>query len=83
MGPFGVMGGFMQPQGHLQVITNMIDFGLDPQQALDAPRWQWIEGKKITVEPEFSAEIMNELIKRGHEISIDANIGSFGRGQII
>ena len=83
MGPFGVMGGFMQPQGHLQVISNMIDFNLNPQQALDAPRWQWIEGKKITVEPDFDDDIMDELIKKGHDISIDSNLGSFGRGQII
>ncbi len=83
MGPFGVMGGFMQPQGHLQVITNMIDFKLNPQQALDAPRWQWIEGKKFTVEPSFSKPILRGLIKKGHEIVIDPNLGSFGRGQII
>lgn len=83
VGPFGVMGGFMQPQGHVQVLMNMIDFKHDPQQALDAPRWQWIEGKKITVEPDFPKTMMHGLEKKGHEIVIDNNIGSFGRGQII
>jgi gamma-glutamyltranspeptidase / glutathione hydrolase len=83
IGPFGVMGGFMQPQGHIQVIMNMIDFNLDPQQALDAPRWQWYEDKKVTVEPDFDKRIMSALIRKGHQIEIDSNLGSFGRGQII
>lgn len=83
IGPFGVMGGFMQPQGHVQVLMNMIDFGMDPQQALDAPRFQWMEGKKILVEPDFNPTILNGLIKKGHEIKIEPNLSSFGRGQII
>ncbi|GHV69387.1 gamma-glutamyltransferase [Spirochaetia bacterium] len=83
LGPFGVMGGYMQPQGHVQVITNLLDFGLNPQQALDAPRWQWLQGKAFTVESRFSAEIARSLAARGHEVSIALEAGSFGRGQII
>ncbi|MBC8014831.1 MAG: gamma-glutamyltransferase family protein, partial [Sporomusaceae bacterium] len=44
IGPFGIMGAFMQPQGHVQLIVNMIDFKLNPQAALDRLRWQWREG---------------------------------------
>ncbi|ABR46901.1 Gamma-glutamyltransferase [Alkaliphilus metalliredigens QYMF] len=83
IGPFGVMGGFMQPQGHMQVIMNTIDFHLNPQQALDAPRWQWIQGKRVDIEPHFPNHIAQQLAKRGHEINIQLNTGSFGRGQII
>ena len=61
VGPFGVMGGYMQPQGHLQVISNTIDYHLHPQAALDAARWQWIEGKKIMVEPGFPNHIAQAL----------------------
>ena len=83
VGPFGVMGGYMQPQGHVQVVMNMIDFHMNPQMALDAPRWQWLEGKKFIVEPSFNNAIVQQLIARGHEIEIASNSVSFGRGQII
>jgi len=83
LGPFGVMGGYMQPQGHVQVICNMIDFGLNPQQALDAPRWKWNEGRKFIMEPEYKTGIARALSKRGHDVSVSFQPGNFGRGQII
>jgi len=83
IGPFGVMGGFMQPQGHVQVIMNMIDFNLNPQSALDAPRWQWVEGKKIRIEQNFPGYIAEVLERKGHIIEGALNSGGFGRGQII
>ncbi|WP_349305584.1 gamma-glutamyltransferase family protein [Bacillus sp. FJAT-49736] len=83
VGPFGVMGGYMQPQGHFQVIMNTIDFHLNPQAALDAPRWQWIEGKKIQVESHFPLHIAQALIRKGHQIQIATDNGGFGRGQVI
>ncbi len=83
VGPFGVMGGYMQPQGHVQVVTNMIDFHMNPQMALDAPRWQWVSGKKFMVEPNFNKAIVEQLIAKGHTIEIATSSVSFGRGQII
>ncbi|MBQ6602459.1 MAG: gamma-glutamyltransferase family protein [Eubacterium sp.] len=83
LGPFGVMGGYMQPQGHVQVVMNMVDFHLDPQQALDAPRWQWMKGNEVTVETRFDANLAQALQRRGHRISVDLDTSSFGRGQII
>lgn len=83
VGPFGVMGGYMQPQGHFQVIMNTIDFHLNPQAALDAPRWQWIEGKKIQVECHFPNHIAQALVRKGHQIQIATDGGGFGRGQVI
>ncbi len=83
IGPFGVMGGFMQPQGHLQVIMNTIDFHLNPQAALDAPRWQWHKGKLISVEQNLPNHLIKELEKKGHQIRVEHNSNSFGRGQII
>lgn len=83
IGPFGVMGGFMQPQGHLQVIMNSIDFQLNPQQALDAPRWQWLKDKLVAVEQNMPNDIIRGLNLRGHQIRVEHNSGSFGRGQII
>ncbi|MFD2679343.1 gamma-glutamyltransferase [Bacillus seohaeanensis] len=83
VGPFGVMGGYMQPQGHFQVMMNTIDFHLNPQAALDAPRWQWIEGKKVLVEPSFPNHVAQALARKGHDIHVTTDPGSFGRGQII
>jgi gamma-glutamyltranspeptidase / glutathione hydrolase len=83
VGPFGVMGGYMQPQGHVQVAMNMIDFGLNPQAALDAPRWQWIEGKQIEVEHHFPIHIVQQLAARGHQMKVAYDSGGFGRGQVI
>lgn len=83
IGPFGVMGGFMQPQGHVQVITNTLDFHMNPQEALDAPRWQWTGGKEIEVERGFPYALTEELIRRGHSIKVMPESLSFGRGQII
>lgn len=83
IGPFGVMGGFMQPQGHMQVIMNVIDFNMNPQAALDAPRWQWIKGKYITVESTFNSQLISKLRDKGHDVHMDDQSASFGRGQII
>lgn len=83
LGTFGVMGEFMQPQGHLQVITNLIDFNLNPQEALDAPRWQWIEDKKIELEKDVVDDIIDALRDRGHEVRILDDFTTMGRGQII
>jgi gamma-glutamyltranspeptidase/glutathione hydrolase len=74
---FGVMGGHIQPQGHVQVLLNAIDFGMDPQQALDAPRVVWHFGNCISIEDGIDAEALTTL---GHEV-IPAN--GFGGGQMI
>ena len=83
VGPFGVMGAFMQPQGQVQVVNNLIDFGLNPQEALDAPRWQWTGGKTVEVEASFDQTMVENLKQRGHDIKVMEEFTSFGRGQII
>ena len=83
LGPFGVMGGFMQPQGHVQVVMNTVDFGMNPQEALDAPRWQWMGGMKLSVEPGFPSALAQALARRGHAVTCERESSSFGRGEII
>ncbi|MDI6879158.1 MAG: gamma-glutamyltransferase family protein [Desulfitobacteriaceae bacterium] len=83
VGPFGVMGGFMQPQGHVQVLMNTIDFQLNPQAALDAPRWQWLADKTVEVEHLIPEHIAEALARRGHHIVRALGSSGFGRGQII
>ncbi|MEN3611264.1 gamma-glutamyltransferase family protein [Plantactinospora sp. ZYX-F-223] len=87
VGPFGVMGGHMQPQGHLQVVSATLDDGLDPQAALDRPRWYWHAGRSVLVEPGLAAgaarDVVERLRARGHEIAVEPEPSSFGYGQAI
>ena len=83
VGPFGVMGAFMQPQGHVLVVVNTVDYHLNPQAALDAPRFQWTGGRHIQLEREVPAHIAQELSHRGHEVEIVNSNLHMGRGQII
>jgi len=85
VGPFGVMGGFMQPQGHVQVVMNTVDFGMNPQTALDAPRFCWKQGKMIDIESNVDPDVLADLSKRGHDLTpVDPGVTNpFGRGQII
>ena len=83
VGPFGVMGGFMQPQGHVQVVVNTVDYHMNPQECLDAPRFQWVGEKKVQLEREVPADIALKLADMGHEVTIvNSNLG-MGRGEII
>ena len=84
VGPFGIMGGYIQPQAHVQVIMNALDYELNPQAALDAPRWQWLEGNRIEVEYSFPEYIAEALVRKGHQV-VRSAVGAttYGRGQII
>ena len=83
IGPFGVMGGFMQPQGHVQMVVNGVDYAMNPQTCLDAPRWQWLQGREVALEVGVPRHVMDGLEARGHQLVIRHDPGSFGRGQII
>lgn len=80
---FGVMGGFMQPQGHLQVGVNLVEFGMQPQAALDAPRFNWLEGKTVALEPGIDDGIRAELARRGHDLRPKGEPLHYGGGQVI
>ena len=88
VGPFGVMGGHMQPQGHVQVVMSTVDDRLDPQAALDRPRWYWHTGRDVQVEPELVATRAGEaavdgLRRRGHDVRVVRETSAFGYGQAI
>lgn len=83
LGAFGIMGAFMQPQAHVQVLMNMLDFNLNPQAALDAPRIMWTGDKNIELECDFDSDIIDELKKRGHHVNVISDFKNMGRGQII
>lgn len=80
---YGVMGGFMQPQGHMQVLSRMLKHRQNPQAALDAPRWQVGEGLSVTIEPRYDTSVLESLRAWGHDLRETAVGASFGRGQAI
>ncbi len=83
-GPFGMMGGFIQPQGHVMLAHRMIDQGLNPQAALDAPRFRWSKGRTLDVEPSFPPALAEALQRKGHHIQYGSvSDRDFGRGQCI
>ena len=82
---FGVMGAFMQPQGHVQVLLNIIDFGMGVQTALDAPRFRYIQGNECAFEPAIPPSVLQGLADKGHRIAEldDPYSQEFGGGQAI
>jgi len=81
---FGVMGGDMQPQGHLQSIVRMLDYGQQPQAACDAPRWKVNRDFTLDIESTFDRGVAQALQARGHTIkAIDDPYMDFGSGQYI
>jgi len=82
---FGVMGGFMQPQGHVQVLLNIIDFNMDVQTALDAPRFRYIQGNDCAFEPGIPPSVVQKLADKGHcVVKLDDPYSQqFGGGQAI
>jgi gamma-glutamyltranspeptidase/glutathione hydrolase len=81
---FGVMGGNMQPQGHLQTLVRMLDFGQNPQAACDAPRWRFNAGLSVNVEPAMPRDTVLGLRALGHQVEdFQDSYQDFGAGQFI
>jgi gamma-glutamyltranspeptidase / glutathione hydrolase len=80
---FGVMGGPMQPQGHVQVMVRIADYGQNPQAACDGPRFRWVQGMEVSCEDSFPQSTLDELRQRGHDILAIDDYNSFGSCQAI
>lgn len=87
---FGVMGAAMQPQGHVQVVSNLVDYDIPLQAALDAPRWRYLPNGELAVESRMNSNVLSGLFRRGHDVRVlppgifeDAPVGHFGGGQIV
>ena len=78
---FGVMGGSMQPQGHVQLLLNLLVFDMDLQEAIDAPRFRHLSGLRVALEP-VARGVREALRAMGHEVADDPS-GSFGGAQAI
>ncbi len=79
---FGVMGGFMQPQGHVQVLSHLLDDGVPLQAALDAPRWRYLESGELGVEARIGDRLATKLARRGHDVTV-LPPARFGGAQIV
>jgi gamma-glutamyltranspeptidase/glutathione hydrolase len=82
---FGVMGGPMQHQGHVQMVLRILRYGQNPQAAADAPRWRVTGGRGVALEPGFDPQVVSELLARGHDIKVETGNGvfAFGGAQLI
>jgi gamma-glutamyltranspeptidase / glutathione hydrolase len=80
---FGVMGGPMQPQGHVQVVARVVDHGQNPQAACDGPRFRWAQGLQVFCEGGFPAATLDGLAQRGHELGSTDDYNQFGSCQAI
>lgn len=79
----GVMGGPMQPQGHVQVLVRIADYCQNPQAACDGPRFRWVQGMEVSCENGFPPETLDELRQRGHELLTVDDYNAFGSCQAI
>jgi len=79
---FGVMGGAMQPQGHVQVLLNLVEFDMDLQAAVDAARFRHLSGRRVAIEASVGDDVRSALTAMGHELVDDANV-AFGGAQLI
>ena len=79
---FGVMGGSMQPQGHVQVLLNLLVFGMDLQEAIDAPRFRHLDHRRVALEPAIGDDVRRALQALGHEIADERGV-AFGGAQAI
>ena len=80
---FGVMGGPMQPQGHVQIMVDIFDLCWNPQAACDTPRWRVFEGREVAVEPGFDTWVLGQLKEWGHRITVKEDFLMFGGAQVI
>src|SRR3989441_11285727 len=80
---FGVMGGSMQPQGHVQVLLNLLVFGMDLQDAIDAPRFRHLDHRRVALEPAIGDDVRRALQALGHEIADERGVAFGGAHAII
>jgi gamma-glutamyltranspeptidase / glutathione hydrolase len=80
---FGVMGGTMQPQGHVQVLVRIADHAQNPQAACDGPRFRWVQGMEVSCENGFPQATLDELRQRGHDLVAVDDYNQFGSCQAI